>query len=631
MSDHELQYGLFPSPITPLSMARGLSFAEVALSPLGYLLWLENRSDRGVIVAQPLDGQGRRDLNADFSVRAKVGYGGGDFSVWGEWVYFVSAEQGRIYRQSLLGGKPTPITPAFGRAASPTPSPQGKWVAYVHTYEDKDVIAVVDSSGQSWPQILAQGEDFYMQPAWHPQGNHLAWISWNHPNMPWDGTCLHLAEVEEKQGCLHCIAVETIAGDEKTSVFQPLFSPDGRYLAYVAETENWWQLWVVDLHSRTKRQLTAVQAEHALPAWVQGMRTFQFSPQGGSIFVVRNQQAQDQLVEISIESGEESPIELSPPYTVLGQICLTSWQGQTILACIASAATIPPRVITLREDGSTHVWGRAVSEEIPFESYSPAQPIEWVGSDGETVYGLYYPPHCPDGKAKGLPPLIVHIHGGPTSQVKNGFNPRAQYFATRGYAFLEVNYRGSTGYGRAYREKLRYSWGIYDVEDAVSGAKACVERGWVDGGKLVIMGGSAGGFTVLKALEDHPGFFKAGVCLYGVSNQFTLVQETHKFEARYSDSLLGALPEAAPIYRERSPIYFVDRIQDPIAIFQGEEDTVVPRAQSDGVVESLRRRGVPHVYHLYAGEGHGFRKSETIEHFYRSVEAFLREHVLFGG
>ncbi|GAB4483438.1 MAG: prolyl oligopeptidase family serine peptidase [Anaerolineales bacterium] len=630
MSEKELQYGFFPSAITPLSMARGLSFAEVALSPLGYLLWLENRSDRGVIVVQPLDGEGRRDLNAEFSVRAKVGYGGGDFAVHGEWVYFSDAAQGRIYRQSLLSGQASAITPAFGRAAAPTPAPNGKWLAFVHSYEGKDVIAVVESTGKEWPHILVQGEDFYMQPAWHPQGNALAWIAWNHPNMPWDGTWLRLAELDEQQGPPRIKRLETIAGDEEIAVFQPQFSPDGRYLAYVAESENWWQLWLYDLHTHMRRQLTTTAAEHALPAWVQGMRTFQFSPDGGWIYILRNQDAQDHLVKISVESGAETYLALEPAYTVLGQICLTKWQGEPLLAFIASAATIPPRVITVHENGRTHVWGRAYAEDLSFDSYSPAQAIEWIGKDGESVHGLYYPPHHPTVKGKGFPPLIVHIHGGPTSQVRNGFNPRAQYFATRGYAFLEVNYRGSTGYGRAYRQKLRYSWGIYDVEDAVSGAQACVERGLADGGKLVIMGGSAGGFTVLRALEEYPGFFKAGVCLYGVSNQFNLVQETHKFEAHYSDSLLGTLPEAAEVYRQRSPIYFVDRIRDPIAIFQGEEDTVVPRAQSDAMVESLRRRGVPHVYHLYAGEGHGFRKSETIEHFYRSVEAFLREYVLFG-
>ncbi len=210
------------------------------------------------------------------------------------------------------------------------------------------------------------------------------------------------------------------------------------------------------------------------------------------------------------------------------------------------------------------------------------------------------------------------------------FDGQAQFFASRGWAILQVNYRGSTGYGRAYRDKLKGNWGIYDVRDAVSGAKSLVDEGQVDGKKLVIMGGSAGGFTVLKALEDYPGTFKAGVNLFGVANQFTLVADTHKFEERYSESMLGPLPEAAELYRERSPIFFADKIQDPIIVFQGEEDKVVPQNQSDEIVAALQRNGVPHEYHLYPGEGHGFRKTETIEKFYTSLEKFLKTYVLFG-
>jgi len=194
---------------------------------------------------------------------------------------------------------------------------------------------------------------------------------------------------------------------------------------------------------------------------------------------------------------------------------------------------------------------------------------------------------------------------------------------------LEVNYRGSTGYGRPYWEALNGNWGKFDVEDAISGVRHLAQQGLVDESRAVIMGGSAGGFTVLQSLVDHPGFYKAGVCLYGVANQFTLAADTHKFEARYSDKMLGPLPEAADLYRQRSPIFHADKIQDPIIVFQGEDDLVVPRAQSDEIVASLQRRAVPHEYHLYAGEGHGFRKTETIEHYYITVERFLKQHVIF--
>lgn len=249
--------------------------------------------------------------------------------------------------------------------------------------------------------------------------------------------------------------------------------------------------------------------------------------------------------------------------------------------------------------------------------------------DDGNVFGLYYPPTSIKFEGVGKPPLIVYIHGGPTGQSTSKFNPRAQFFTSRGYAVLEVNYRGSAGFGRAYRDKLRRNWGVFDVEDAVSGAQHLIDENLVDKERLVILGGSAGGFTVLKTLEDYPGFFKAGICLYGVSNQFTLAAETHKFEAFYSVSLLGPLPEASELYRERSPAFFVDRIEDPIAIFQGEDDVVVPRSQSDDVVLSLQSRGIPHIYHVYPGEGHGFRKSETIKHFYDQVEKFLLQYVIF--
>jgi dipeptidyl aminopeptidase/acylaminoacyl peptidase len=249
--------------------------------------------------------------------------------------------------------------------------------------------------------------------------------------------------------------------------------------------------------------------------------------------------------------------------------------------------------------------------------------------DGGTVYGLYYPPHNPHFSGLGKPPLIVRVHGGPTSQARAAFNATAQFFATRGYAFLEVNHRGSTGYGRAYWEALKGKWGIYDVQDSICGARFLAEQGWVDETRRVIMGGSAGGFTVLQALVDFPGFFKAGICLYGVTNQFSLVAVTHKFEARYSDSLLGSLPEAAEVYRARSPLFHADKIQDPLILFQGEEDTAVPRAQSDAIVALLRQRGVPHEYHLYPGEGHGFLKTQTIEHLYTTADRFLRQYVIF--
>ncbi|MBN2149795.1 MAG: prolyl oligopeptidase family serine peptidase [Anaerolineales bacterium] len=621
------QFGLWDSPITPLRLSRGISFSDVAWDDDGSLLWLERRADRGVIVVQPINGEALRDLNSEYGVRGKVGYGGGDFTVRRGQVYFADASSGRLYRQPLPAGQAVPLTPAFGAAASPVLSPDGRWLLYVHTYEDVDRLALVDGAGAAWPVILASGQDFYMQPCWHPESQQVAWVAWNHPNMPWDGTQLFLGTLSESVAGLPRLKESfVIAGDQSTSVFQPQFSPDGRYLAYVSDQSGWWQLYLYDLTQGAHRQLTHLPAEHAEPAWTQGVRTYGFAPDGKSLFFQRIDQGFVSLWELDLERQQEQQIPL-PGYTCLSQLAVSP-NGERI-ALLADGGAIPPRLIACDRTGRVQVVRRGTAEDLHPSTYSQPQHISWAGMDGEQAYGLYYPPHHDSFEGVELPPLVVMIHGGPTSQRFASFYIAVQFFTSRGYAVLDVNYRGSTGYGRAYRNKLRGNWGIFDVQDAVSGARALVEQGQVDGKRLVIMGGSAGGYTVLQALEDYPGFFKTGICLYGISNQFTAAADTHKFEAHYSDSLLGPLPQAAELYRQRSPIYFTDRITDPLLVFQGEEDNVVPRAQSDEIVAALRRQGVPHEYHLYPGEGHGFRKAESIEHMYRTIEKFLRQVVIF--
>ena len=623
------QFGLWKSPITPLSLARGFNFSDLAWDDDGTLVWREMRSARGVLVVQPPDGQARRDLNSEFNVRAGVGYGGGDFTVSHGFVYFVDGDSGRIYRQPTAAGTAKPVTPAFGRAASPALSPDGEHLLFVHTYEGQDCIAITDAAGGTWPQQLVAGDDFYMQPCWHPAGDRIAWIAWNHPQMPWDGTTLKIGTLLKGEGGLPTLGeVTPVTGDEHTAVFGAQFSPDGRYLAYVSDPEGWWQLYVYDLESGEHKMLTGGEAEHGVPAWVQGLRTFSFAPDGKSIYFLQNRDGFVGLWRVEIETGMQTRIRIGSEYTWMNQVAAAP-QGERV-AVIASGGRIPPRIVTYDPQAGTRVVARALPEDLPPKTYALPSPTTWKGMDGEDVHGIYYAPQNPEFEGVGLPPLMVLVHGGPTSQRGASFDAQAQFFTSRGWAVLQVNYRGSTGYGRAYRDKLKGNWGIYDVQDSVSGAQALARDGLVDESKMVIMGGSAGGFTVLKTLEDYPGVFKAGACLYGVANQFTLAADTHKFEARYLDTLLGPLPEAAEIYRERSPVFFADKIQDPIIVFQGEEDKVVPKNQSDEIVAALRRNGVPHEYHIYPGEGHGFRKSETIEQFYTTLERFLKTYVIFG-
>lgn len=628
-------FGLWPSPVQPAALAQTLRLSDVIWDSDGKtLVWLEGRSDRGVLVCQTGD-QAPRDLTTTLSVRAKVGYGGGDFGVGHGHVYFV-ADMGRLYRQPLAGGPARPITPQFGHMGAPTPSPDGKWVLFVHTYERTDGLCIVDAEGKQWPQKLVYGEDFYMQPCWHPDGEQIAWVSWNHPHMPWDSTMLKVATLKtDGEGLPTIRQVETLVDKPDVAVQQPQFSPDGRSLAYISDESGWSNLYLYDLEMGKHRPLTNDPVEVGRPGWVQGVRTYGFSPDGQRIYYLRIEQGAARLWVYGLSTGQARAVN-SPlnDYTDLAQIAISpqSGSGETsfAMAFISSSNTVGGRVITYTPGSDrANILRRATDETIPVAELSVAQPVQWVASDGTTVYGIYYPPSSSCYQGSGLPPAIINIHGGPTGQAAASYSARAQFFATRGYAYLEVNYRGSTGYGKPYMAALRGQWGVLDVEDAVGGAQYLADAGLADPKRLVIMGGSAGGYTVLKALTDHPGFFKAALCLYGVSNMFTLAADTHKFEERYLDSMLGPLPEASEVYRQRSPIFHADRIVDPIALFQGEIDNVVPQAQSDAIVESLRRRGIPHEYHVYAGEGHGWRKQETIEAFYKAVEAFLRQHVIF--
>ncbi|PWB46899.1 MAG: peptidase [Dehalococcoidia bacterium] len=631
MTREPRMFGLWSSPVTPAALAAGLRLGEPCWDTDGQALaWVEGRSDRGVIVTQGLDERATRDLTSDISVRAFVGYGGGDFTLAHGAAFFVGQADQRIYRQELAGGAARPITPAFGAASTPAVSPDGRWVAYVHTYEDIDCIAVVDSQGKHWPRRLGEGRDFYMQPAWHPAGDRLAWVEWDHPQMPWDGTELKVARLGFPEGGLPVLAgAEVVAGGPETSVFQGTFAPDGRSLVYISDESGWGHLYRRDLESGAVSQLTGGEFEHGTPAWGQGMRTFTFT-QSGRIVSVRQRAGFHELIAISPDGGVTSLADSQTGYSAFSNPA--GAPGNEKVAVVAAGGKQPPRVVVfdLAEPGVRgSVRRRSDAEAVSREALSAPEPVSWTSFDGEQAHGLYYPPASERFEGTGAPPLIVLVHGGPTSQVIAGWAPNAQFFATRGYAVLMPNYRGSTGYGREYMLKLRESWGIYDVQDAKSGAEDLARRGLADPSRLVIMGGSAGGFTVLQSLVEIPGFYKAAICMFGVANQFTLAADTHKFEARYLDSMLGPLPEAASVYRERSPIFHADKIKDPIAVFQGEIDRVVPREQSDSIVASLRARGVPHEYHVYEGEGHGWRKSETIDAFYKSVEAFLRTHVLF--
>jgi dipeptidyl aminopeptidase/acylaminoacyl peptidase len=631
-----LPAGRWRSPIDATAVAGALRFEDLAWSREGDLIWLEHRGARGVLLATTGEGGAPLELTEpQHSVRGRVGYGGGALATGQNFVIFAE-RRGRLLRQTIRSGLAQAITPSYGFAARPALSPDDALTLFVHHEGSDDCLAIVDANGQQWPQRLVTGSDFYLDPCWSADGRHIAWIEWDHPRMPWDGSRLVLAELQRDSRQVHIRRRVDVAGSETIAVSQPRFAPDGRSLAYLSDQRGATNLFSYDIASDRSECLFETEAELGPPAWVQGARSYDFDRRSAGIYVVENRAGFDRLVRISLSDGARETAVGLEDYTDLRQIAPAP-DGSAV-ALIASGARVSPRVVLWGSGGAgVQIVRRSTGERVAPEALAAAEPVCWSASDGTAVHGLLYRPHraniassedSPPAPSGGSP-AIVAVHGGPTAQAKASYNPRAQYFATRGYAYLEVNYRGSSGYGRDYQRALDGQWGVLDVEDAL-GARAFLETsGLADPRRIAIMGGSAGGYTVLKALVDHPGQFAAGVSLYGVSNLFTLAADTHKFEAHYLDTLVGPLPAAGDLYRERSPIFHADRIRDPLAVFQGSADRVVPPDQAEQIVASLRSRGVPHEYHLYEGEEHGFRRPETVQRFYRDLERFLAQHLIY--
>lgn len=615
-------YGTWISPISATQVGRRTRLEEVCWSSEGALLWLEGRPNGNAIIAR-LPEDAPVDLTGETPACGLVGYGGGEFTVQGNLVIFAGSD-GRLYRRRIGYDCPRPITPPFGAAASPQVSPDGNWVLYVFSDSINDRLALVDSAGRDWPLQHARSADFFMQPVWHPSGEWIAWVEWDHPNMPWDGTRLKLGRLAGE--IPRPVEEILLAGDERTPVCQPLFSPDGRWLSYITANGEWEKLQIHDME--TGRTHTLVEGEGLLlstPAWVQGMRFYGWSRDSRRLFYLTNSAGRSELWVVELEKKQRLQID-TVPYTWLSQIAVSPLDDQ--VAFIASSPSIPNRVV--RWNGNRLcVEHHSEAEEIDPLYLPTPQPITWSTPDGVTVHGLFSSPCNPAFKAPGLPPAIVNIHSGPTSQALLRYNPEAAYFTSRGYAWMDVNYRGSSGYGRRYQQALNGKWGILDVEDAAGAAKTLVDQKLADAKKLVIRGSSAGGFTVLNTLIRFPALFKAGICLYGISNLFGLAMDTHKFEAHYHDTLVGKLSEAADQYQARSPLFHAERIRDPLLIFQGNEDRVVPPSQAEEIVTALRQLSVPHQYILYEGEGHGFRKGETIQDYLNKTERFLQQYVLF--
>lgn len=624
-------YGSWASPITSdLIVSEAIGIVQPAIDG-DDIYWIEARpaeGGRNVIVRRDMNGTTRDVTPPPFNARTRVHeYGGGSYVAGQGRVYFSNFVDQRIY---LVSGEAAPraITAAaemrFADAIIDQRSQRLICVREDHSVPGREAVSTLvaislGGDAADCGQILVSGNDFYSSPRLSPEGERLAWLTWNHPRMPWDGCELWLGDLQP-DGTLH--QTRRVAGGSYESIFQPAWSPDG-VLYYVSDQGGWWNICRFNDFGDVEI-LCAMDAEFGMPQWVFGMSSYAFESTE-RIVCSYIQKGMSSLATIDTGNGEFTPV--TGQYTDIQYLRASA--GWAVFR--AGAPTKPTAIVRLDlSSRQPAVLRSAMNIELDDGYVTAPEAIEFPTAGGLTAHGLYYAPRNRDYRAPDdeRAPLLVLSHGGPTSAASTALGLAIQYFTSRGIAVLDVNYRGSTGYGRAYRERLKGNWGIADVDDCVNGARYLVEKGAVDGARLMISGGSAGGYTTLCALVFRD-TFKAGASHYGVSDVEALAKDTHKFESRYLDGLIGPYPERRDLYFERSPINFTDRLSCPLIFFQGLEDKVVPPNQAETMVAVLRAKGLPVAYVAFEGEQHGFRQAQNIKraldgelYFYSRVFGF---------
>jgi dipeptidyl aminopeptidase/acylaminoacyl peptidase len=614
-------YGSWKSPITSaLIVERSIGLMGVRIDA-GAIYWAEQRPRENRAVVVRGTPAARDVVGAPFNVRSRVHeYGGGAWTVADGTLYFSNDKDQRLYRVAVDGGAPQALTPEgpWRYADGIIDRARHRWIGIRedHTkasgHEPENTIVAVDlaAAGSSAGTVIAAGHDFFSSPRLSPDGRQLAWIAWDHPNMPWVGTTLYLAELDATGRPAG--APRVIAGGADESIVQPEWSPDGATLIFNSDRSGWWNLYACDVARQTVRRLVARDAEFAHAQWVFGASSYGFvGPDRLVASYAENGIGRLALVDLA--SGRLADIDL--PFSEIWSVRTDG--GDQVVFC-GGAYDRAASVVHYDLGTRTHrvlQQGNTVADDPELRKYlTRPQSIAFPTEAGQTAYGLYYPPANPDHAAPPdeKPPLLVRCHGGPTASASSQLSLGIQYWTSRGIAVLDVNYGGSTGYGRDYRNRLHLKWGIVDVDDAVNGAKFLAQQGLVDHSRAVIAGGSAGGFTALAALTFRD-VFAGGASYYGVSDLAALAQDTHKFESRYLDWLIGPYPEAEAVYRARSPLHHAERLSRPVVFFQGSEDRVVPPDQTARMVDALRRKQVPVGFFLFSGEQHGFRQAANIQ------------------
>jgi dipeptidyl aminopeptidase/acylaminoacyl peptidase len=620
MANRVAPYGAWASPLTAEMLVSDAVDLANPFSDGADTYWVEIRfADQGryVLVRRGADGV-VSDLTPDgHSVRTLVHeYGGRSYVVRGGTVFYSNFADQRLYRLERAGASvpitPVPPTPRAYRYAAPVVTPDGRWVIAVrerHLAEGvvNDLVRV-PADGSADPEVMAFGHDFFADPVLSPDGRRLAWIAWDHPNMPWDGTALFEAELDPDGGV---VGVRLVCGGPAESVVQPAYGADGT-LYYVSDRTDWWNLYADGPGG--PQPLAPMDAEFARPLWQLGGREYAPQPDG-SVVAAWFDGGRWRIGRIE-QTGElrEFPTE----WTAIGRL----HPGPGGVLCLAASPRRYRSVVQLDARSGQSTVVRASRQLRLDEAYvSEPEPIEFPTDAGLTAHAFFYPPTNPefDAPEGTSPPLLVSTHGGPTGHVDPVILDDVQYWTSRGFGVVQVNYGGSTGYGRAYRERLKGAWGIVDLDDCVNAAKYLAVRGSADPDKLLIDGGSAGGYTTLCALTFRSDF-AAGASFFGVTDLAGLARDTHKFESRYLDGLVGPYPERQDLYDARSPLVHADLIRTPTILFQGLEDEVVPPQQAEAMAAALRESGVPFAYIAFPGEQHGFRIAQNIV---RTAEAEL--------
>jgi dipeptidyl aminopeptidase/acylaminoacyl peptidase len=579
------------------------------------IYYLEAHDGQGALFAVPAAGGHATRLTSDPPAAPVAAYAGGFYTVAGDSIIYQGVDRG-LYHMPAAGGRGAKLATGGYGVAAPAFSPNGRQIAFVTDDGKTADVGVLALDGASWPRKLAAPADFVADPVWSPDGRRLAWVEWSVPNMAWDQSRVVICDV--RTGERHVVLDEP-----EVSATLPQWSPDGKTFTFMCDKTGYMNLWRAQGDGSAPQPWIEEPFDQAGPTWSSGQACYAWAPNGRTVAYLRNDDMRWHLRALDVATGETRPLgDAAVTYSGL------RWapKGKSLLAIWQSPSQAPAVVVLNTETGEQRVVASAALGGLSGVGLVEPEATTWRAGDGLTIHGVFY---RPTGLASGeRPPLLVSVHGGPTGQSGAMWAAANQYFVQRGWAILSPNPRGSSGYGRAYIQALRNEWGGADMADILAGIEHVTRQGWADAARVVVWGGSAGGFAALLLPALYPDHFKAAVSLFGVSDLFGLARTTHRLEAHYLDRIVGPLPETADRYRERSPVYRAASFGAPVLMLQGEQDVAVTPDQAQAMLAALRAADKMCIFHLYEGEGHGWQRAATMRDYIERMDRFLEEYTL---